>query len=119
MSVASKRLKLIELKLSQEESLHQQYHEFLREHEELGHMSEVDTSLNYQNEMYNYLTCPAVFKDNCTTTHSWVVFDASSKTSSGFSLNDVWNIAPTKQDDLFGLITRMLTYNVVLTKMYR
>lgn len=61
--------------------------------------------------------------ENSTTTRVRVVFDASSKTSSGVSLNDKLKIGPKIQDDIFIILLSFRKDNVVLTadisKMYR
>ena len=120
---ALKRLKSVETKLSRDENLRQQYNEFLREYEEMGHMTKIDTNWDQPNKIYKYLPHHAVVKESSTTTRVRVVFDASSKTSSGVSLNDVLKIGPTIQGDLFGILLRMRTFNIVITaditKMYR
>ncbi|XP_015437418.1 PREDICTED: uncharacterized protein LOC107192626 [Dufourea novaeangliae] len=85
-----------------------------------GHMSEVNASHDTGNF---YLPHHAVIKPSSTTTRVRVVFDASAKSSSGLSLNDVLMTGPTIQDDLFALLIRFRTYTYVLTgdieKMYR
>lgn len=52
-----------------------------------------------------------------------VVFDATCKTDTGISLNDVLLKGPVIQDDLLYIIARFRTHNYVLTvdivKMYR
>jgi len=51
------------------------------------------------------------------------VFDASTKTSSGLSLNDTLMVGSTLQDDLFDIISRFRLHPIVMTadiqKMYR
>jgi hypothetical protein len=52
-----------------------------------------------------------------------VVFDASAKTDSGLSLNDVQYVGPTLQNDIFNILVRFRKYTYVMTadisKMYR
>ncbi|KYM97734.1 hypothetical protein ALC62_11575 [Cyphomyrmex costatus] len=65
----------------------------------------------------------AVLKPDSDTTKLRVVFDASAKTSSGLSLNDVQMVGPTIQQDLFNILTRFRQHvhavSADVTKMYR
>lgn len=70
-----------------------------------------------------FLPHHAVLKKSSLTTKLGVVFDASAKTSSGYSLNDCLRIGPNIQDDLFSTLIRFRGHKIVLTaeiaKMYR
>jgi hypothetical protein len=62
-----------------------QYHKFLKEYEELGHMEPIKSQA-VRNTCY-YLPHHPVFKETIFT-KTRVVFDGSAKTSNGVSLND-------------------------------
>nr|XP_029714229.1 uncharacterized protein LOC115258287 [Aedes albopictus] len=70
-----------------------------------------------------YIPHHAVHKTSSSTTKTRVVFDVSAKTTSGLSLNDTLSVGPTVQNDLFSIILKFCTHQVVLTtdipKMYR
>ncbi|XP_053690446.1 uncharacterized protein LOC128738963 [Sabethes cyaneus] len=70
-----------------------------------------------------FLPHHAVYKESSSTTKIRVVFDASAKSTTGFSLNDALEIGPTVQSDLVSIIIRFCSHQVVLTadvpKMYR
>lgn len=70
-----------------------------------------------------YLPHHCVQKLSSTTTKLRVVFDASSKTSSSLSLNDVQFVGPVIQRDLFTLLLNFRSHTYALTadceKMYR
>ena len=70
-----------------------------------------------------FLPHHAVFKETSTTTKTRVVFDGSAKTSNGLSLNDILQVGPTVQPDLYSIVLRFRTYQVCftadITKMYR
>ncbi|XP_033194905.2 uncharacterized protein LOC117159296 [Bombus vancouverensis nearcticus] len=95
-----------------------QYQEFLSEYKQLGHMFEIP---NYPGDGC-YVSHHAVIKAD-SVPKVRVVFDASARSSSGKSLNDLLIIGPTIQDDLFALIIRFRTYKYVfaadIAKMYR
>ena len=70
-----------------------------------------------------YLPMHAVFKQSSTSTKLRVVFDASSKTSTGVSLNDILVAGPTLHPNLDQILMRFRTYRVAVSgdvaKMYR
>jgi hypothetical protein len=102
----------------------QPFKEVMEEYFKLGHAelvptSEVDKTLN---ETY-YLPMHAVHKPSSTSTKLWVVFDASAKTSTGTSLNDILMVGPTIYPQLVDILLRFRRYPVAITadvsKMYR
>ncbi|XP_033230028.1 uncharacterized protein LOC117181463 [Belonocnema kinseyi] len=70
-----------------------------------------------------YLPHQAVVRESSLTTKLRVVFDASAKTTTGISLNDILMVGPTIQDGIFTLIVRFRQHPFVLSsdieKMYR
>lgn len=69
-----------------------------------------------------YIPHHAVLKESSTSTKVRVVFDASCKTSSGYSQNDTLLFGPVVQDDLLTIILRFRTYAIAIVvdveKMY-
>ncbi|XP_044313279.1 uncharacterized protein LOC123037281 [Drosophila rhopaloa] len=65
----------------------------------------------------------AVFKEELHSIKQRIVFDASSRTSNGRSLNDILCIGPTLQNDMSSVILNWRKYRFVFTadiqKMYR
>ena len=65
----------------------------------------------------------AVFKEGSSTTKLRVVFDASAKTSSSQSLNDILFKGPTIQDGLFSNLVKFrfpqYVFSADIAKMYR
>ncbi|XP_025836570.1 uncharacterized protein LOC112906526 [Agrilus planipennis] len=119
--MALKRLFAMERKLNRDSNLKSDYIKFLTEYEQLGHMSKIS-----ENEIQGprfYLPHHAVFKQSSTTTKLRVVFDASAKTTSGISLNDIQYTGPTIQSDLLSILLRFRQHDFVITaditKMYR
>ncbi|XP_062542539.1 uncharacterized protein LOC134210516 [Armigeres subalbatus] len=70
-----------------------------------------------------YLPHHAVLKPSSTTTKCRVVFDGSSKSSTGISLNDCLMVGPTVQDTLYSIVVRFRINEIALVadiaKMYR
>lgn len=70
-----------------------------------------------------YLPHHAVEKPDSTTTKVRVVFNASSKTKSGLSFNDIQCIGPQIQSDAFTLGLKFRQHNIIIkadiAKMYR
>lgn len=70
-----------------------------------------------------YLPIHVVRKESSTTTKVRAVFDASAKTSTGISLNDILLVGPTVHTPLVDVLVRFRTYRVALiadvSRMYR
>ena len=70
-----------------------------------------------------YLPMHAVHKQSSTTTKIQAVFDASMKSASGVSLNDVLMVGPTVHSQLVDVPIRFRMYRIALvadvSKMYR
>lgn len=88
-----------------------------------GHMIEIDPSKDEPALQYNYLPHHGVIKADSSTTKLRVVFNASSKTSSGLSLNDCQYVGPKIQVDAADLLLKTRTYKYLaksdIGKMYR
>lgn len=69
-----------------------------------------------------YLLHHYVFKESNSSTKIRTVFDASCKTDSGISLNDILHVGPTLQSSLIEIVMRFRFHQVALTvdlhKMY-
>lgn len=98
-----------------------QYIKFMREYDGMQHMTKVTT----QNQLKVTYLIPhkSVSRPESTTTQTRVVFNASAKTLSGYSLNDILMIGPTIQPDLFTILLQFRQHRVAftadITKMYR
>lgn len=96
-----------ERSLSRNSERKTQYCEFMREYENLGHMTEdKNASLN---DGY-FIPHHSVVKQSSLTTKLRVVFYASAKTTSGRSLNDKLMIGPNIQEDIFPLLVRFRSH---------
>ena len=100
------------------------FQEVVREYVTLGHAQPVT-----QEEMltpvqkHYYLPMHAVFKASSSSTKIRVVFDASCKTTTDVSLNDLLEAGPTLHPNLDQILIRFRQYKVALSgdigKMYR
>lgn len=92
------------------------------EYETLGHTTEIDQKGD-NSKVRNYLPYHGVERQESGSTKYRVIFNASSKTDSGLSLNDVLKLGPQLQADLFSIVINVCKHNVVVTadfeKMYR
>ncbi|CAH1987003.1 unnamed protein product [Acanthoscelides obtectus] len=118
------RLHAIEQKFSKNPSFREEYVAFMKEYVSLGHMSRIaETDITPSIGNTFYLPHHGVSNPASTTTKFRVVFDGSSKSNSGLSLNDTLSIGPKIQQDLFDILVRFRKYSVVLVadiaKMYR
>ncbi|XP_055605543.1 uncharacterized protein LOC129753723 [Uranotaenia lowii] len=118
--IAIDRLKGTERRLARNPALHEEYHKFMNEYIELGHMQKVEER---DSKKRCFLPHHPVLKEASTTTKVRVVFDASCKTSSGISLNDTLLLGPTIQQDLRSIILRSRTKQILIVsdveKMFR
>ncbi|XP_055543376.1 uncharacterized protein LOC129728925 [Wyeomyia smithii] len=120
--IAFRRLQGTERRLARDESLHEQYTNFMQEYLQLGHMRKVEEA-EVETIKRCYLPHHPVVKESSTTTKVRVVFDASCKTTSGESLNDLLLVGPVIQEDLRSIILRSRTKQIMLVsdveKMFR
>ncbi|XP_077279448.1 uncharacterized protein LOC143906938 [Temnothorax americanus] len=119
--IAMKRLICLERKFQREPELYKLYSEFMREYIDLNHMSRVTGDARIPNPVY--LPHHGVLRESSTTTKLRVVFNASSKTTSGISLNDTLMKGPNLQDSIINIMLRFRLHAVAITadlrKMYR
>ncbi|GFX25005.1 DUF1758 domain-containing protein [Trichonephila clavipes] len=93
----------------------------MNEYELLGHMEEIKNEtldkINY------YIPHHSVYKPEKTSTPLRVVFDASAKITSGFSLNFILLNGGIIQQDLFSIVSRFrkheYAFSADIKKMYR
>ncbi|XP_055543304.1 uncharacterized protein LOC129728864 [Wyeomyia smithii] len=120
--IAFRRLLGLERRLLKDTELRQQYDQFMEEYLQLGHMRKVETR-SLEQVTRCYLPHHPVVKQESTTTKVRVVFDASCKTATGVSLNDVLLTGPVVQEDLRSIILRSRTKQLMLVsdveKMFR
>ncbi|XP_011694052.1 PREDICTED: uncharacterized protein LOC105453628 [Wasmannia auropunctata] len=120
--IALKRFYSLERKLNRHPKMKGEYARFIQEYLELGHMHPVTLEAQRAFPIY-YIPHHAVFKNNSSTTKIRVVFDASCKTDTGVSLNDILMVGPTLQQDLISILIKFCIWQYVLTgdvaKMYR
>ena len=102
----------------------QDFNSVMLEYIVMGHAEAIPaTDLEKPTELTFYLPMHAVYKTTSTTTKIRAVFDASAKSSTGVSLNDMLLVGPTEHPSLIDVLLRFRLYPVALTadvsKMYR
>ncbi|XP_036149070.1 uncharacterized protein LOC118647739 [Monomorium pharaonis] len=116
--IALKRFYNLEKRLESDSGFRESYARFLREYERLGHMRRV-TAADHDEGTTVYLPHHGVMKSGKLR----VVFDASCKTSTGYSLNDALMVGPMIQEDLITILTRFRSFAYAFAadviKMYR
>ncbi|XP_018405678.1 PREDICTED: uncharacterized protein LOC108782026 [Cyphomyrmex costatus] len=119
--IAERRLKSLERRLQKDEKMRSQYAAFLREYEELGHMTKI--AEDNTASIACYLPHHGVVKESSLTTKLRVVFNASSPTSTGVSINDLQMVGPTIQRELLSILLSFRQHPYVIgadiTRMYR
>ncbi|XP_065090848.1 uncharacterized protein LOC135711822 [Ochlerotatus camptorhynchus] len=123
-AVALKRFQMLQRRLQRNPDLKEEYVQFMREYEELGHCHEVREEDDPPHQQNYYLPHHAVLRPSSSTTKCRVVFDASAKpTVNNRSLNEVLQVGAVVQKELYDVILRFCKYPVAFTadvpKMYR
>lgn len=120
-NIAFNRFLALERRLSKDASLKIQYEQFMKDYETMGHMSKINVD-EVKGHKY-FIPHHSVVRPESSTTKLRVVFDASAKTSSGKSLNDILHTGPILQNNLFTILLRFRLPRFVFTtdieKMYR
>lgn len=115
----------MEKNLKKSPELESEYSNVLREYITLNHMELTSSAETYDNVRYGsfYLPHHAVIRPESKSTKVRVVFNASKKSSTGVSLNDVLHTGPCLQNDLMNVILRwrffQYVFNGDIQKMYR
>ena len=92
------------------------YSEFIEDYIDLEHMEEVPESEGHiPDDDRVHLPHHSLFKLESTTRKLRVVFDGSTETSNGNSLNDVLAINPIAQKDLFAISLPLRLYPIGLS----
>ena len=122
-SMAFAQYNRMEATLGKTPELQAEYTAVLQEYKTLNHMEEVPGTERGEKVSSFFLPHHAVVRPESTTTKLRVVFNASKKSKTGFSLNDVLHTGPILQTDILQIITNWRFYKFVFTgdiqKMYR
>ncbi|XP_022824061.1 uncharacterized protein LOC111354747 [Spodoptera litura] len=118
-STAVSQFLQLEKRLKKNPKLSAMYEQFIEEYIALGHMK----LSPHATPNSCYLPHHGVLRENSTTTKLRVVFNASQRTTSGYSLNSLMEKGANLQQDIQALILKWRTYKYVFTadieKMYR
>ncbi|XP_065083727.1 uncharacterized protein LOC135705804 [Ochlerotatus camptorhynchus] len=121
-SIAERRFLNLGKRLERDPTTKEAYCRFMEEYERLNHMVKLLDPVD-ESQPHCYLPHHPVFKESSTTTKIRVVFDASCKTSSGFSVNDLQLVGPVVQEDLLSIHIRFRIHQIAFVadveKMYR
>lgn len=98
------------------------YTDFIQEYEDLNHMQRVKDNQNEPKRVY-YLPHHGVYREQSLSTKLRVVFNGSSKTTTGYSLNQLLHSGATLQSNLFNVLIWFRLFRYVffsdIEKMYR
>ena len=120
---AMRRFISLERKFKTNKEFSTAYHNFMSEYLSLGHMSHFSFNPDENSPEYYMIPHHGIWQQSTNGMKLRVVFDASAKTSSGLSLNDVLYTGPALQADITDVINYFREHRYVLTadieKMYR
>ena len=122
-SAALRALNRLEAHFAKDEKLKIAYTDFIKEYIDLGHMSLSSNSDSSSNTSQAFLPHHGVWKETSTTIKLRTVFNGSSKTKSGVSINDLLHIGPNLLQNPIALIYAWRRYKIALSadveKMFR
>ncbi|XP_046435245.1 uncharacterized protein LOC124187044 [Neodiprion fabricii] len=107
--IAQRSLARLLNRLSHQPELHRLYQDFLNEYESMGHMEKVQPQ-NTSTDGY-YLPHYGVMRNNKIR----VVFNGSSKTTSGYTVNDLLHTGPKTQNDIFDVQLYVRRHHYIFT----
>ncbi|XP_031336996.1 uncharacterized protein LOC116166263 [Photinus pyralis] len=120
-AVALRRFLALEQKLDRDGDLKIHYANIIRDYLAQGHMSKVTNHIC--SEPHYFIPHHAIFKPNSSTTPVRIVFDASCKTTSLYSLNDLLFVGPKLQADVCTMLLNFRLFAIALSadirQMYR
>lgn len=113
-NIAIAQFKQLQSKFRKDRHIETEYKKFIQEYINLGHMREcTDESYGNQNSTQEcFLPHHCIERDSITSSCRVCLFNASSKTSNGTSLNDIMYGGPNLQHDLLSLIIKWRQYKV-------
>ncbi|XP_071577990.1 uncharacterized protein [Temnothorax nylanderi] len=121
-SAALRALAHMEKRFARDDKLKQLYVEFMRQYEELGHMTPVAPEDKTKSRV-SYLPHHGVMREASTSTKLRVVFNGSTSLPSGDSLNKCLRVGPNLLPNLADVLLRWRRWRYVLAtdmeKMYR
>ncbi|XP_063994272.1 uncharacterized protein LOC135171574 [Diachasmimorpha longicaudata] len=119
--IASRQLQSVTRRLKSNEAYAKLYTEFIEEYESLGHMRKSAEST--EPAIAYYLPHHGVLRTDAITTKLRVVFNGSSPSSSGLSLNDILYPGEKLQVDTMNVLTWLrrhrFTFGTDIVKMFR
>lgn len=110
-SLAERRLRQLNQRLSNNTMMQELYRDFMQEYEKLGHMERVVEKT--PDDCY-YLPHHGVYRPDKATTKLRIVFNASAPTSTGKSLNDLL-LKGDVIEDIFDIMTQFRKHKFAFT----
>ncbi len=110
---AVRRFQALERRTLKDPELRKMYLDFMNEYKALGHMSPTNNKI--PSGPHYFIPHQCVLRTESTTTKLRVVFDASSRTSSQISLNELLMVGPTIQEKLYSTLLSFRLHKYALT----
>ena len=121
-TAALRSLQRMESRFSKDEKLKVAYVDFMKEYQDLEHMAKVDITPSLCSSRSSFfLPYHGVWKQSSTTTKLRTVFNGSSRTMVGRSLNDLQHAGSNLLPNIVDLVCRWRSYRYVFfaDKIYR
>lgn len=111
--VASRRFLILEKRLNASLFLRQNYNNVIMDYLEKDYLSPVNPDRLLESSYY--IPHHSVLRDDKTTTKLRIVLDASCKTSTSYSLNDILHSGKNLQADLFKVLMNVRLFPIVIS----
>ncbi|XP_023243264.1 uncharacterized protein LOC111641355 [Centruroides sculpturatus] len=112
---ALRRLYSLERRLATMPDIYNQYRQFMQEYLSLGHMEIISPNCRDLENQHYSIPHYYIIKESSLMTKLIVVFDGSTKSSSGTSLNDTLMIGPKIQEDFISILLTFHCHNIAIT----
>jgi len=115
--IAKKRFLSLEKKLHSQPEYKSLYCDFMKDYAESGHMKlfDINNHTSFLSTPHYFIPHHGVFKKNSSANKIRVVFNASTLTSSGKSLNDLLHSGPKLHNDISSIIVNFRRYKYVFS----
>lgn len=114
LQASMRRYLSLERKLLLQPEMRQEYDKVIKDYLEKGYLNPCSRNINESSLQYVIPHHGIVRKDK-STTKLRVVLDGSMKSSSGLALNDILQVGPNLQNDLFRIILNFRLFNVAIS----
>nr|XP_037872500.1 uncharacterized protein LOC119629716 [Bombyx mori] len=114
LQASMRRYLSLERKLLLQPEMRQEYDKVIKDYLEKGYLNPCSRNIN-ESSLHYVIPHHGIVRKDKSTTKLRVVLDGSMKSSSGLALNDILQVGPNLQNDLFRIILNFRLFNVAIS----